>query len=208
MLEIKNLSFNYPSKTLSKRHKPLLFDINWQLPVGCILHVQGPNGSGKTTLLKLLAGILQPTTGHIVLDNKDVHLNLLSYQKNLCYLGHKPGISLSLSVIENCLYDLSSKQLDMQRLEELLRQMSLWSVKDVPCHFLSAGQKRRVGLLRLQLSTAKLWLLDEPLVALDSEGINLLMALLQSHVMAGGQVVYTSHQPLPWSNICHKVCVL
>lgn len=205
MLETQHLSFDHPTQTLSRHIQPLLCDVTWQLPTGSMLHIQGPNGSGKTTLLKLLAGILQPTSGLVMSDGQDIHRNLTLYQQNICYLGHKTGISLGLTVIENCLYDLSTRCFDPSELEDLLRTLSLWHVKELPCYLLSAGQKRRVGLLRLKLSTAKIWLLDEPLVALDSEGIAQLMHLLQTHMTAGGQVVYSSHQSLPWPGATHQV---
>ena len=73
---------------------------------------------------------------------------------------------------------------------------------------MSSGQKRRVALARLLMSSASLWLLDEPLVALDKEGQALLMTLLEDHLESGGQVVYTSHHPLDWTSKTHQAYAL
>ncbi len=214
LLEIKNLSFDYPDKELNHRVAPLLHDVCFALASGSLLHLRGNNGSGKTTLLKLLAGIFPPLEGTIYYAGQCVSQQLAMYQEQLCYVGHKAGISQALTVMENCRFDLHYGRhgnSDEQRhkslvqhadegahnLSELLTRFSLYELKDVPCYVLSAGQRRRVGLLRLMLSNARLWLLDEPLVALDQDAIEVLMTCLSEHIQRGGTVVLTSHQRLP-----------
>ncbi|PJD90707.1 MAG: heme ABC exporter ATP-binding protein CcmA [Legionella sp.] len=203
MLSVHQLSFDYPAQTLSKRTTPLLHQVSWALASGQMLHIRGANGSGKTTLLKLLAGLFRPDEGHITYDAQDIWSDLSSYQQNIRYLGHKNGLSPALTPIEHGQLDICA--LPAQSiLDALLHQLSLWEVRALPCHLLSAGQKRRVALLRLRMSSAKLWLLDEPLVALDEAGIQVLMSFLQEHIASGGQVVYTSHHPLPWISAMHQ----
>ncbi len=207
MLSVKQLSFDYPAQTLSKRTNPLLHGVTWALQSGSMLHLRGRNGSGKTTLLKLLAGLIRPDAGHILYADQDIWTDLPTYQQNISYLGHKSGLSPALTPLEHGLFDVCALP-ERHTVESALQQLSLWDVKDLPCHLLSAGQKRRVALLRLRLSPAKLWLLDEPLVALDEAGIMILMSFLQAHIAVGGQVVYTSHQPLPWIGDQHEEYVL
>jgi len=76
--------------------------------------------------------------------------------------------------------------------------LMLFDIQDTPCFLLSAGQRRRVGLLQLLNSTASLWLLDEPLVALDQESMRVLGDVMLAHLTIGGSIVLTSHQPLPF----------
>jgi heme exporter protein A len=73
----------------------------------------------------------------------------------------------------------------------------LEEVLDVPCALLSAGQQRQAGLLRLWASQARLWLLDEPLVALDERAMSVLLAKMAEHRTTGGAILMTSHQDLP-----------
>ena len=195
MLDVDELGFSYSTQVTPFTSNGTIFQhVSWQLPEGRILHIQGANGAGKTTLLNCLAGVLRPTSGVIRYAGEDILLQRAGYQQRLCYVGHKTGITPALTVIENCLYDLKRSQ-HRQELDVLLHETGLWVIRDLPCSLLSAGQKRRVGLLRLRLSATQVWLLDEPLVALDTAGMALLTRWLQTHLTAGGQVVYASHQP-------------
>ena len=83
-----------------------------------------------------------------------------------------------------------------EQIESALARVGLYGYEDVPSHTLSAGQHRRVNLARLFLSSAPVWLLDEPFTAIDKSGIDELQILLAAHVAAGGAVVMTSHQTL------------
>lgn len=190
MLEVIALSFDY-------QEKPLLEKINFSLLSGQLMHLRGANGTGKTTLLKLIAGLLQPHAGEIRYDGEAIYPNLNVYQRNLCYVGHKTGLNPQLTVKENCYFDIHWQRSPVD-FEPLLADFGLQGLGDEPCYHLSAGQRRRVALLRLALTDAALWLLDEPLVALDTEAIQTLTACLENHTEKGGQVILTSHQKLPF----------
>lgn len=194
MLDVKCLGFSYPDKQI-------LNDIHFSLQAGALLHLRGENGSGKTTLLKILAGLYAPEEGGIWYQSNNVLEDIAWYQQQICYVGHKTGISLPLTVKENCLFNFHYTG---DNLACVLEQFDLERLADTYCSQLSAGQKRRVGLLRLALSNASLWLLDEPLVALDEQAISLLMRQLQRHVTAGGQVILTSHQAIPELDVPYK----
>lgn len=188
MLDVLDLSFDY-------QDKPLLNKVQFSLASGQLMHLRGANGAGKTTLLKLLAGLLIPHEGLIRYGGEAIYNNLGTYQRQLCYVGHKAGLNPLLTVRENCYFDMhwGRRPLDF---EQLLEGFGLSGLADEPCYHLSAGQRRRVGLLRIAMTDAQLWLLDEPLVALDREAVNTLMTCLANHVEQGGQVILTSHQSL------------
>ena len=189
MLDVENLEFDYS-------HKPLLQSIQFRVNPGCLLHLRGANGAGKTTLLKLLAGLLHPAAGDIQFDGQSIYKDIVSYQQRICYVGHKVGISQLLTVRENCRFELHQNT-HAKSLDDLLTLFALDGLGDIPCGLLSVGQRRRVGMLRLAMSNALLWLLDEPLVALDDEAIGIFMSSLSRHLASGGLVVLTSHQDLP-----------
>jgi heme exporter protein A len=187
MLDVIDLNFDY-------QEQPLLNEVSFHLPAGGVLHLRGANGAGKTTLLKLLAGLYRPVHGEIRFLRQEIHRNLREYQQQLCFVGHKTGINLSLTLRENCFFDL---QYHDYSLDELAIVFKLERYLDSPCGLLSAGQKRQAGLLRLWMSHAKLWLLDEPLVALDDKALELIISKIASHRAQGGAVLLTSHQTLP-----------
>lgn len=189
MLEVSNLDFDYPDKQV-------LQGIQFTLKPGNLLHLRGGNGAGKTTLLKLLAGILYPTRGDIRYAGHSIANDVAAYQQQICYVGHKTGVSQLLTVRENCRFDLHCNRNTLS-FEKLINFYALQGIEDAICGLLSVGQQRRVGLLRLLMSNASLWLLDEPLIALDTEAIDHLMSSLTMHLNKGGQIILTSHQNLP-----------
>lgn len=154
MLEIHGLGFDYPDKQV-------LNNIEFTLDSGCILHLRGGNGAGKTTLLKLLAGILHPDQGDIRYNGQSITTDIATYQQHICYVGHKNGISQLLTVRENCQFELQ-RDINSLSFEEMITLFSLQGLEDVTCNLLSVGQRRRVGMLRLLMSNAPLWLLTNP----------------------------------------------
>lgn len=189
MLNVINLDFDYTDI-------PLLQNVNFTLSAGILLHLRGANGSGKTTLLKLLAGLLRPQNGEIRYDGRSIYENMPEYQQKICYVGHKTGVSHILTVKEAFHFELQVQE-QTSSLEDVLSEFHLQGFEDVPCGLLSMGQRRRVALMRLVLSPASLWLLDEPLVALDQKGVNILMSCIERHLAKNGQIILTSHQNLP-----------
>ena len=194
MLDVLDLHFDY-------QDEPLLAKVSFHLPSGGLLHVRGANGSGKTTLVKLISGIIYPSQGQIQFNGQAIAQDLAHYQRQICFVGHQSGINPSLSLRENCAYDLHYKAQDINKLAQVFQ---LEHYLDFPCGLLSAGQRRQVGLLRLWMTSAKLWLLDEPLVALDESSLKVLMQHIQAHRDNGGAVLLTSHQNLPQSSSDHQ----
>lgn len=189
MLEVNNLAFDYD-------YYPVLSGVQWALAKGELLHLRGGNGAGKTTLLRLLAGLIEPLSGEIRFQGQPIEDNKAAYQQALCYVGHKPGLCAALTVRENCLFDPHWPRAQTP-LMDLLNQYGLHHLADQLCMHLSAGQRHRVSLLRLAMTDAPLWLLDEPLVALDDNAMDLLVHLMNNHLQNGGMIVLTSHQELP-----------
>lgn len=187
MLEVTNLYFDYSER-------PLLQKVQFTVEPSVLLHVSGANGAGKTTLLKLLAGLLCPTQGDIRYGGSSILDNLQTYHQKMCYVGHKAGVSQLLTVREHCQFQ-NTPLLDSY--DAVLKQFGLQGLENTPCSLLSVGQRRRVGLLRIMLSNALLWLLDEPLVGLDNASVKLLVDCFEQHLDKGGQIVISSHQTIP-----------
>jgi heme exporter protein A len=176
----------------------LLFErLDLQIVKGEMLQIAGPNGSGKTSLLRLLSGLMQPTAGEVLLKGQTLESQRGELARNLLWIGHAAGIKGLLTAEENltwlcALHQPATRDAIWQSLDEV----GLRGFEDVPCHTLSAGQQRRVGLARLYLSPPPLWILDEPFTALDKAGVAQLERHLATHCERGGMVVLTTHHSL------------
>ena len=155
--------------------------------------VVGRNGSGKTSLLRLIAGLLIPAGGTIVLDGGDSELTL---PEQCHYLGHRDALKPALSVAENLTFwadFLGGERFDAG---ESLATVGLDHAADLPAAFLSAGQRRRLSLARLLTVRRPVWLLDEPTTALDVAGQDMFSGLMREHLGRGGLIVAATHAAL------------
>lgn len=176
----------------------LLFErLDLQITRGEMLQIAGPNGSGKTSLLRLLCGLMQPTAGEVRLKGRELESQRGELARNLVWIGHAAGIKGLLSAEENLSWLCALHQpASRDSIWQALAAVGLRGFEDVPCHTLSAGQQRRVGLARLYLAPPPLWILDEPFTALDKTGVAQLEKHLADHCESGGMVVLTTHHTL------------
>ncbi|MGO3999772.1 cytochrome c biogenesis heme-transporting ATPase CcmA [Pseudomonas fluorescens] len=168
-----------------------------RLDRGDMLQISGPNGSGKTSLLRLLAGLMQPTSGEVLLNGQPLNSQRPELAHNLLWIGHAAGIKDLLTPEENLSWLCALHQpASHDAIWAALAAVGLRGFEDVPCHTLSAGQQRRVALARLYLDSPALWILDEPFTALDKQGVAQLEEHLANHCEQGGMVVLTTHHSL------------
>ncbi len=181
-----------------KGERELFRQLEVSVPAGTLLRVEGENGSGKTTLLRLICGLFYPDAGTVVWNGQDITHDPAAYYTDLTYIGHHPGVKDDLSPLENLLIDqhLGTGTLRLTP-EAALAAVGLASQAQQLCRRLSSGQRRRVALARLLLRQTPLWVLDEPLTALDVKGVAWVFDLLRAHLAQGGIAVLTSHQPVP-----------
>jgi heme exporter protein A len=177
-----------------------LFDgLNFRVTAGQALAVEGANGAGKTSLLRMIAGFLAPAAGRIVVktdgrENDDAE----ERGKSAGWLGHHDGLKPQLSVREQL--DFFANLYGQKADSAVLEQVGLARQADLPCRYLSAGQKRRLGLARLLACKRPLWLLDEPFAALDTSGQRLIAHLMARHCGDGGIIIAATHEPLGLGN--------
>jgi len=166
------------------------------VPAGGALVLTGPNGSGKSSLLRLLALLLLPAAGEIRWGPLRVADDPAEYRRRLHYAGHLDAIKPSLAVEETLALWAATRDATQPHVEAALAAFGLDRLRDLPCRWLSAGQRRRLALARLLAAPAPLWLLDEPTASLDADGEARLMAALAAHRAEGGRVVIATHQRL------------
>lgn len=183
-----------------KQDRELFSHLSFALNRGEVLHISGENGAGKTSLLRILAGVSQPQSGSIQWQGEALENCREDYHQALLYLGHKLALNSALSAVENLVFWCSIQKLpDTIDLHDLLGQLGLAGLEDMPVAHLSAGQQRRVSLCRLWLKTCQLLILDEPFNALDVQSRQLLEDKLKRHTDNGGLLIMTSHWQLPKS---------
>lgn len=155
--------------------------------------VMGRNGAGKTSLLRLIAGLLVPAGGTIVLDGGDPDMTL---PEQCHYLGHRDALKPALSVMENLSFWADFLGGERSDAAESLTTVGLDHAADLPAAFLSAGQRRRLSLARLLTVRRPVWLLDEPTNALDIAGQDMFGGLMREHLGRGGMIIAATHAPL------------
>jgi heme exporter protein A len=165
--------------------------------------VRGENGVGKTSLLRLLTGLSKPESGEVLWGNQSIALDPIAYHRELLFLGHRDALKEDLTALENIqMYAaLDDVALSQEQALAALWRFGLRGRENLPVNCLSAGQKRRVLMARMLTRQARLWILDEPFNALDTQAVEELQNLIAEHLSTGGLVVFTSHQEVSIPNV-------
>jgi len=186
LLQVRDLS-------CERDGRRLFAGLGFELAAGGALQVEGSNGAGKTTLLRTLIGSAPDFAGQILWNGEPLPGALSQLRESLLYIGHRAGVRGGLTPLEN----LAWYGADREASHRALEQLDLYGFEDTLCQQLSAGQNRRVALARLFLPAApRLWVLDEPLAALDLAGVSCLQGQMACHLSRGGSILFTSHQPV------------
>lgn len=188
--------FSVSNLSCSRGDKRLFSGVSFALRPGEWLHLEGDNGVGKTSLLRLACGLSALEDGEICWNGQSVANNADEFRANLAYLGHQLALKEDLSPLENLATDaaIAGRTLSTAQAKTALAHLGLKGREHLPVRVLSQGQKRRTALARLWVSTAKLWILDEPFVALDTAAQTVLTEVINAHLGKQGMVLFTSHQ--------------
>lgn len=185
--------------TCVRGERRLFRDVDFEINAGDALRVVGANGSGKTSLLRILCGLTQPEEGEVRWNGRSIREVREEFCRKLIYLGHADGVKDDLLAWENIVVasTLSGNPVTQGDAIQALKQLGLGRAVSLPTRVLSQGQRKRVALARLQLSTSTpLWILDEPFTALDQNSVSELCRTINRHLANGGMVIYTTHQEI------------
>jgi len=181
LLSVENLA-------LSRGGRALFAGLGFSLGPGGLLLLRGPNGAGKSSLLLALLGVLRPEAGTI-----DWHAE---ERPKLHYVGHQAGVKTRLTLLENLRFWRNVNGETGIGAEAALEAVGLGAIGALDAGYLSAGQTRRLALARLLVTDRKVWLLDEPLAALDTEGALLAVRLIARRLETGGAVIAATHDDI------------
>ena len=189
MLQVNNLTF-------ARDERILFSDLSFQVNAGEILQIDGENGVGKTTLLRILCGLIPVKTGQVLWQGIPIVQQQEEWHRQLFWLGQQTGNKSCLTVLENLQFWYP--KVSLKQIEQALNRVALNGYEHQKFQQLSSGQQRRVALAGLWLTESKLWILDEPMTALDKAGIQLLSQRFRQHSQAKGLLILTTHQA--WLN--------
>jgi len=181
--------------TVRRGERIILNGLSLVAEPGEALLLTGANGAGKTTLLRSIAGLLPAVEGTISLDG--VALDASEGVGEHChFIGHLNGVKPALTVAENAQFWARYLGGHTGEVPQALDRFRMADLALVRAGYLSAGQKRRLGLSRLLVAHKPVWLMDEPAVSLDTASQGLLADAVNRHLSEGGIVIAATHQPL------------
>ena len=183
ILECKDLTKSY------KKNKPVLSHMNLQIPAGRIIGLLGPNGCGKSTLIKLIAGLLQPDSGEILVGGHPIGAESNAL---ISYLPERPYFSSLMKV--NQLLDYFKEfyaDFDIDRAYQLLQDMNIDPTAQLKT--LSKGTKEKVQLILVMSRKAKLYLLDEPIAGVDPAAREYILRTIVSNYDPEATIIITTH---------------
>ena len=185
-IELSGLTRHFGERTA-------LNDVTLTLPTGATLAVLGRNGAGKSTLLRILATLLRPHQGELIVLGEPLPKRAFAVRGRLGYLAHEPLLYRDLSGRENLQYHARLHRVSNQRVDELLETVEMRHRADDPVRLLSRGMVQRLAVCRAVLHRPELLLLDEPRANLDPGAETLVEPLIGR--AAGVTRVLTSHDP-------------
>jgi len=205
MLEVQSLTKCY-------RGIPVVNGVSFTIRPGEILGYLGPNGAGKSTTVKMLTGLVEPTSGYIGFDGRDIREDLQAFQRRMGYVPEEPHLYPHLSGREYLqlvgrLRGMRRRDLE-PKLDELLRLTGLWEDRHAALAAYSKGMRQKILLVAALLHNPDLLILDEPFSGLDVHTAMVLRSLLQSIAGRGKMLLYSSHVLEVVEKICHTVLIL
>jgi len=195
IIELKNLSLSFGKRKI-------LDNVNFTINQGQILGLLGPNGAGKSTIFNLITGLLKPNYGSIIIGNKvvnDYPIYLRTTKFKIGYVPQYGGYFHNLTLLENLIAIgeilISDKKIRKEKINSLISEFELDSVRDVKANYLSGGQKKRLVIATALLGNPKILLLDEPFAALDLMTIKMLQEIIVNLQNENGiAIVLCDHQ--------------
>jgi ABC-2 type transport system ATP-binding protein len=207
-IKVSNLKMQY-----DKNKAYILDGISFSVKYGTVFGFLGPNGAGKTTTLKILTGILNPSSGNILVFGKDLTKEQSEIKRRIGVVPQNPSFEANLTVERSLdlygrLWGLNKGKARKDKVKEILKTFDLESIKNSKNDELSIGQRRRVQLAREFMHDMDLLFLDEPTVGLDPAARRMLLDYIKNHVMSGLTVFFTTHIMEEAEYLCNEIAII
>lgn len=199
---------------LTRRYGPLtaIYDLSFEVRPGEVLGLLGPNGSGKSTTVKILTGLLEPTTGHVRLDDVDVAGDLTGYKRLLGYVPEEPYLYSYLTGPEYLqlvgrLRGLAERRLE-EKIDRFLQLLGIYDDRYQTIASYSKGMRQKILLAAAVLHDPRIVVLDESFSGLDVTATRVLKAFVKAIAREGKLVVFSSHVLEVVEQVCSRVVIL
>ena len=214
MIAVKKVSKEF-EKNIDKNKKIKFFadkEISFKVKDGEILGLLGPNGAGKTTLLRIIAGIMKPTSGEVIIDNKDFKKEEIEIKKTISFLSGNTKLYKDISCIEllkMCAnyYEMDKRTVE-KRINEVVKRFDMETFKNQRIGSLSTGQTQRVGVARCVLHNPHNYILDEATSGLDIISSQVILDFIKEERDKGKCIIYSTHYMEEAENICDRVVLV
>ena len=214
MIEVKNIKKKFKKKI--SKNKTIEFyaddDISFTAEEGEIVGILGPNGAGKTTLLRILAGIMEPTSGTIIIDNKTYKEDEIGIKKKITFLSGNTKLYKDMSPLEllkmcGKYYDVDESKLD-KRINEIIKQFDMEKFKHQKISDLSTGQNQRTSIARCIVHDPKYYIFDEATSGLDIISSQVILNFVKEDKKKGKCILYSTLYMEEAENICDRVVLI
>jgi len=205
MIELQNLTKRYGKFTA-------VDEISLEIPRGELYGLLGPNGAGKTTTMRMIAGILRPTSGRVLIAGIDIGADPIAAKRRLGFIPDRPFVYDKLTGAEFLrfvagLFGQEGPGLN-RRIDELLGLFELLSWRNELTESYSHGMRQKLIIASALLHRPDVIVVDEPMVGLDPKSARLLKDLLREFVRRGGTVLMSTHTLEIAEAMCDRIAIV
>ena len=197
---------------LTKRFGGMLAvdDLTLTVGGGEIVGLLGPNGAGKTTTIRCVASLLQPTSGHILLNGHDVSGDPVAAKRALAFVPEVPNPYEMLTVMEHLRFVAAAYGVEeeLTHVEEILTRLDLWEKRNDLGASLSKGMRQKLACACAFIHRAQVFCFDEPLIGLDPKGMRELKSMMMERRAAGNALLISTHMLDTAERLCDRVIIL
>src|ERR1700722_18034950 len=203
MLQVVNLTKRFGASNAVE-------DLSFDVKDGEIVGLLGPNGAGKTTTIRCVASLLQPTSGHIMLNGLDVSATPVEAKRALAFVPEVPNPYEMLTVLEHLRFVAAAYGMEeeMDHAEEILTRLDLWERKNDLGASLSKGMRQKLACACAFVHRAQVFCFDEPLIGLDPKGMRELKSMMVERRAQGNAILISTHQLDTAERLCDRVVIL
>lgn len=214
MIEVKNVYKKFKKK-ISKKETIDFYadkDISFTAKEGEVIGILGPNGAGKTTLLRMIAGIMTPTKGEIIIDEKTHEKDSISIKKDIAFLTGNTKLYKDISpyeLLKMCgeYYGLKDQELE-KKIKSIIKKFDMESFAHQRIETLSTGQYQRTSIARCLINDPKYYILDEPTSGLDVISSKVILDCVKEEKENNKCILYSTHYMEEAENICDKIVMI